>query len=84
MDTDETLVDRSRNKRVKQVNFAFLMGRKVNKRFLQELEDNYPDYNFEIMGIHEKPMSHIQNVDPSRVRIYTDPELVVVRIPMNG
>ena len=84
MDTDESLVDSSRNRRVKQVNFAFLMGRKVNKRFLEELERNYPDYNFEIMGIHEKPQSHIRDVDPFRVRIYTDPELVVVRIPMNG
>lgn len=64
-----------------------LMHRKITADLLDELQDTYPQFHFEIMTIFEKS-SHAggdhSRVDPSRVRIFTDTDGVVIKIPVNG
>jgi len=60
-----------------------LMHRKITANMLDDLEDYYPQFHFEIMTIFERP-PHDDTVDPSRVRIFTDTDGVVARIPTNG
>jgi len=61
-----------------------LMHRKITAGLLDDLQDTYPLFHFEIMTIFEKPSCSYEQVDPSRVRIYTDTDGVVIRIPTNG
>ena len=62
-----------------------LMHRKITLELLDNLQETYPQFHFQIMTIFEKPSHDSTNrVDPSRVRIFTDTDGVVIRIPTNG
>jgi hypothetical protein len=60
-----------------------LMHRKITHELMDNLEEIYPQYHFEIMTIYEKKSCH-DRVDPSRVRIYTDTDGIIIKIPTNG
>ena len=56
---------------------------------LDTLQQNYPDYNFEVMTIFERRQDNRDGrdtgkPDPFRVRIYTDNDGIIVRVPRNG
>lgn len=75
---------KTRDGKYQQTHWPQLMHRKITPAMLDSLEDTYPQYHFEIMTVFEKPGGRHEVVDPSRVRILTDTEGVVVRIPTNG
>ena len=55
---------------------------------LDELQENYPDFSFEVMTVFERRQDNGDGRDtkpnPFRVRIYTDNDGVIVRVPKNG
>lgn len=56
--------------------------------FLKELREVYPQYKFEIVGVHERAQKKLDlsqgKKDPRRVIIYVDNDNIIVEMPRNG
>jgi len=59
-----------------------LMHRKITPKLISELKTGYPEYKFQITTVFEskKDKEYVED----RVRILTDTEGYIVRIPSNG
>lgn len=62
--------------------WTHLIHRKVTPKLIEDLQEGYPEYNFQIMTLfeHKNDNKYVEN----RVKIFTDAEGYIVRIPSNG
>jgi len=74
---------KTRDGKYPKAHWPQLMHRKITPRLLDDLEEDYPRFHFQIMTIFDR-VPECDQVDPYRVRIYTDSDGVVIKIPENG
>uniref|UniRef100_A0A6C0BMJ6 Uncharacterized protein n=1 Tax=viral metagenome TaxID=1070528 RepID=A0A6C0BMJ6_9ZZZZ len=76
--------EKTRDGKYPKAQWPQLLHRKITPKFLDTLAVNYPRFEFEILTVFDPRPDPDEEVKPYRVRIFTDSDGVVIKIPVNG